>query len=163
MTVQLQGRQMIRALHPADMDDVLELVNTSGMFSLEDIEEIKSRLTGHLEHHDESVWITYEDQGLEGIAYCIPEPMTNGAWNLLMLLVREDRQGQGHGAALVSHVERALAQAGGRLLLVETSGTEDFENAQRFYGKCGFAVVARIPDFYDAGDDKVIFTKALQS
>ena len=45
--------------------------------------------------------------------------------------------------------------------MTETSGTEDFENAQLFYGKCGFEAVARIPDFYDAGDDKIIFTKPL--
>lgn len=154
---------MIRALHSADMDAVLELVNASGMFAPDDVEEIKSRLAVHFESQDESLWIINEEQGLEGIAYCVPEPMTNGAWNLLMLLVRQDRQGQGYGAALVAHVEQLLTQMGARLLLVETSGTEDFESAQRFYGKCGFAVVARIPDFYDAGDDKVIFTKTLQS
>jgi len=152
---------MIRALHSADVDGVLELVNASGMFAPDDVEEIKSRLAMHFESQNGSLWITYEEQGLEGIAYCVPEPMTKGAWNLLMLLVRQDKQGQGHGAALVAHVTQLLTQAGGRLLLVETSGTEDFESAQRFYGKCGFAAVARIPDFYDAGDDKIIFTKSL--
>lgn len=154
---------MIRAIHSADMEGILELVNASGMFAPDDVEEIKSRLAAHFKNQDESLWITSEEQGLEAIAYCTPEPMTNGAWNLLMLLVRQDRQGQGHGAALVAHVEQLLTQIGARLLLVETSGMEEFESAQRFYGKCGFAVVARIPDFYNAGDDKVIFTKALQS
>ena len=128
---------MIRTIIPADMDSVLELVIASGMFAPDDLEEIRNRLTGYFESGDES------------------------PWNLLMLLVRHDRQGQGHGAALVAHVEQLLTQAQARLLLVETSGTEGFESAQRFYGKCGFTAVARIPDFYDGGDDKVIFTKSL--
>ena len=150
---------MIRTLLPADMSGVLDLAIASGMFAHGDVDEIKSRLDVYFEGRDESLWITYEDQGLEGNAYCAPEPMAKGTWNLLMLLVRQDKQGQGHGAALVGHVEHQLAQAGGRLLLVETSGTEDFKNAQRFYGKCGFSEVARIPDFYDAGDDKIVFSK----
>ena len=143
------------------MDNVLELVATSGMFAPGDLAEVKKRLKGYFGNGDESLWIAYEDHGLEGVAYCVPEPMTNGTWNLLMLLVRHDRQGQGHGAAMVDHVEQLLAKAGARVLLVETSGTESFESARRFYAKCGFTTVARIPDFYDAGDDKVIVTKTL--
>ena len=107
---------MIRTIILADMDSVLELVNASGMFAPDDLEEIRNRLTGYFVSVHEGLWIAYEDHGLEGIAYCIPEPMTNGAWNLLMLLVRHDRQGRGYGAKLVAHIEQLLTQARARLL-----------------------------------------------
>jgi ribosomal protein S18 acetylase RimI-like enzyme len=78
-----------------------------------------------------------------------------------MIAVRPDRQRQGRGAALLRHVEQALAARDGRLLLVETSGLASFERTRAFYRKCGYDEEARIRDFYKAGEDKVVFRKAL--
>ena len=65
------------------------------------------------------------------------------------------------GAALVSHVERTLAERGERVLLVETSGTKALERTRDFYRKNGYDEEARIREFYRVGDDKVIYRKAL--
>jgi ribosomal protein S18 acetylase RimI-like enzyme len=63
--------------------------------------------------------------------------------------------------ALLRHVEQALAARGERLLLVETSGSPGFERTRAFYRKRGYEEEARIRDFYRAGEDKVVFRKAL--
>jgi ribosomal protein S18 acetylase RimI-like enzyme len=52
-------------------------------------------------------------------------------------------------------------RCGGRVLLVETSGTPDFERTRAFYRKCGYEEEARIRDFYQAGADKIVYRKAL--
>ncbi len=62
-----------------------------------------------------------------------PKPMTNGTWNVLMLLVDRDRQRQGHGSALMSYIEQTLRDRGERLLIVETSSLDEFEPARKFY------------------------------
>jgi ribosomal protein S18 acetylase RimI-like enzyme len=56
-----------------------------------------------------------------------------------------------------------LAEQDARLLIVETSGLPDFESARAFYVKCGFTQEARIKNFFAAGDDKIVYTKSLQT
>lgn len=110
----------------------------------------------------DDVWLTADDGGGPvAVAYYVPERMTQGTWNLLLIAVHPDRQGQGQGAALLRHVEQALAASGERVLLVETSSLPSFERARGFYRRCGYGEEARIRDFYQAGEDKVIFRKAL--
>lgn len=47
------------------------------------------------------------------------------------------------------------------MLLIETSGLAGFEAQRGFYRRCGYKEEARIRDFYQAGDDKVVFRKVL--
>jgi ribosomal protein S18 acetylase RimI-like enzyme len=106
-------------------------------------------------------WITDDEGGPVAVAYYAPERMTSGTWNLYLIAVHPDRQGQGRGAALLGHVEQALAARGERLLLVETSGLPLFEPTRAFYRRRGYEEEARIRDFYQAGEDKVVFRKVL--
>jgi GNAT superfamily N-acetyltransferase len=112
----------------------------------------------------ENFWITDDDgNGPVGVAYCEPERMTDRTWNLQLIAIHPDRQGQGRGKALLHYVEQMLKARGDRILLVETSGLPDFEQTRTFYAKCGYEEEARIRDFYAAGDDKVIFRKVLNA
>jgi ribosomal protein S18 acetylase RimI-like enzyme len=87
--------------------------------------------------------------------------MTSGTWNLLLIALHPDRQGRGNGAEILAYVERLLAAQGERVLLVETSGLPAFGRTRAFYARCGYDEEARIRDFYAAGEDKVVFRKAL--
>ncbi|MGD1933410.1 MAG: hypothetical protein ACFB0Z_02700 [Candidatus Phaeomarinobacter sp.] len=59
------------------------------------------------------------------------------------------------------HVEDVLRARGERVLLIETSGLGSFERTRAFYRKQGYDEEARIREFFGAGDDKIIFRKAL--
>lgn len=109
----------------------------------------------------DDVWLTIDDNEPVAVAYYAPERMTEGTWNLYLIAVHPDHQGRGHGAALIHHIEQTLAGRGERVLLVETSGLPGFERTRAFYRKCGYDEEARIREFYQAGEDKVIFRKAL--
>ena len=78
-----------------------------------------------------------------------------------MLWTRKDRGGQGHGSALVQQLEQHLNECSARLLIVETTGLDDFKGARAFYDKAGFTQEARIRNFFAAGDDKLIYTKGI--
>lgn len=106
-------------------------------------------------------WLTAEAGGPVGVAYCVPEQFAEGTWNVLAIAVHPDEQGRGHGAALMRHIEETLAARGERVLLVETSGTADFGQTRAFYRGLDYDEEARIRDFWAAGDDKVVFRKAL--
>lgn len=58
--------------------------------------------------------------------------------------------------------EAHLQSLGQRLLIVDTSGTDDFALTRQFYATSGYEEEARIRDFWGEGDDKVIFRKSLK-
>lgn len=110
----------------------------------------------------EALWFTCEAEGAAvGFCYTVPEEMTEGTWNMLAIAVMPAQQRTGHGAALVARVEAALRERGARLVIVDTSGTDGFAATRAFYAALGYEEEARIRDFWDAGDDKVTFRKAL--
>lgn len=151
---------MIKKVTSSDTEAVIALAEASGLFDLDGIGEIKERLDNYLSGNKDFWFIAFNDQPV-GVLYCIPEPMTDGTWNILMLLVSPHAQRQGHGRSLINHVEEILLAHGAHLIIVETSSSDDFERARTFYSKCGYTLEARIRNFYTAGDDKMVFTKAL--
>lgn len=154
---------MIRPTTPHDTDAVLALVVAAGLAPPGETEPIAEVLSGALEGKlgPDHLWFTDDDGGPVGVAYCAPERLTDGTWNLYMIAVHPDRQGQGRGAALVRHVERELAARKARVLIVDTSGLPEFERTRAFYRRCGYDEEARIREFWKAGDDKVVFRKSL--
>jgi ribosomal protein S18 acetylase RimI-like enzyme len=154
---------MIRPIAPDDTTALIALAEATGLFGPHETEELALMLADHFsgETNSHDIWITDDDDGLVGVAYVAPERMTEGTWNLYLIAVHPDRQRQGRGAALLAHVEQMLAQRGERVLLVETSGLESFEYVRAFYRKSGYDEEARIREFYKAGEDKIVFRKAL--
>ena len=154
---------MIRNTEKADTAAILSIVKESGQFDTDGLAYVQDTLAQHLASNGEDIWLTADDGEPVGVAYCAPEPVASGTWNLLMLWTRSDRHGKGHGASLVKQVERELQGRTARLLIVETSGLPEFAPARAFYAKCGFVHEASIKNFFAAGDDKLVFTKPLVS
>lgn len=155
---------MIRPTTPDDTDALIALAEATGLFPLSGLELLRQMLAESLDNNSdtEPFWLTDDDNGPVGVAYCEPERMTDQTWNLQLIAIHPNRQGQGRGAKLLHYVEQMLAQRGGRMLLVETSGLPELERTRQFYAKCGYEEAARIRDFYATGDDKVVFRKVLQ-
>ncbi len=149
----------IRPVTPDDTDALKAVIDASGLFPSEMLDDM---ISGYFSGAADDFWLTIDDGGPLAVAYYVPERMTQGTWNLLLIAVHPDHQGQGRGAALLRHIEQALAARGERLLLVETSGLPTFEGTRAFYRKCGYDEEARIRDFYQAGEDKIIFRKMLE-
>ena len=95
------------------------------------------------------------------IGFCAPEKLTEGTYNLYAIGVRSDIQSKGTGSRMMAFIENHLKANGHRILIVDTSGTKDFELTRKFYEKLGYNKEAVIRDFWKEGDDKVIFWKKL--
>lgn len=155
---------MIRSTTPDDMIALIALADATGLFQPNQLEELGEMLSDYFGgNSDDHLWITDDDNGAVGVAYCEMERMTDATWNLQLIAIRPDCQGQGRGTTLLRYVEQTLTVRGGRVLLVETSGLPDFERTRAFYRKCGYDEEARIRDFYKAGDDKIVYRKALSA
>lgn len=148
-----------RPVQVADVAALKTVIDATGLFPSHLLDGmLASYLAGET---PEDIWLTIDVPRPMAVAYCAPERLTDGTWNLYLIAVHPDHQGQGHGAALVAHVEMLVANRGARILLVETSGLPSFERIRAFYRTLGYAEEARIRDFYQSGEDKVIFWKAL--
>lgn len=90
-----------------------------------------------------------------------PTPMTQGSYDLYWLATDPAHRGQGVAAALCAAMEAELRGQGGRLVRVETSTTDGYGAAHRFYERAGYPEAARLRDFYKPGDDLIILLKSL--
>ncbi|MBX9901995.1 MAG: GNAT family N-acetyltransferase [Burkholderiaceae bacterium] len=154
----------------AHTEAILQITVDAGMFQVEEIGALREILEGFHAAPDGNgqhlvVAVDASDnpdnQTPTGAAYFGPNHMSDNAWDLWMIAVPPERQGQGIGCALVAHAESVIQQAGGRLLIIETNSTEQYEKTRKFYAQRGYAQVGCIPDFYGNGEDKVIFCKRL--
>lgn len=90
-------------------------------------------------------------------------PCTIGTFDLYWIAVTPDTHGRGVGTRLLKEVERRIARDGGRLVIIETSSLPPYAPTRAFYERRGYEVVARVPDFYAPGDDRLIFARRLES
>ncbi len=150
----------IREMKKSDLPKVKLIVDDNQMFPSEFLDDMAS---GYLNGVSEELWFVADtdDDEIIAIAFCAPERMTEGTWNLLLIAVLKKYQGIGIGADLMGFVENKLQTLLARVLLVETSGMPNYERTRAFYPKCGYTQVAVIPGYYDEGDDKIVFWKSL--
>lgn len=155
----LTNRFHTRELSRDDMAAVATILDKTGLFPSEMLPEMAEPFLGRTEDH---LWLVISDtERLLGFAYSEPERMTDNTYNLLAIAVLPERQGEGIGKALVQAVEWQLADAGGRILIVETSSLDEYQGTRAFYDGQGFVREALIREFYAAGEDKVVFWKKL--
>jgi ribosomal protein S18 acetylase RimI-like enzyme len=149
----------VRPFRAEDLPAAKAVIDSTGLFPSELMDDMT---TSFLSGSSHELWFVAEqEEGVCAVAYAAPERMTDGAWNLLLIAVREDRQGRGQGAALTRAVEAVLAERGARILLVETSGLPEFERTRAVYRSLDYVEEARVRSYYADGEDKIIFWKSL--
>jgi ribosomal protein S18 acetylase RimI-like enzyme len=104
----------------------------------------------------------YDDAGqLTGFACYGHTPGTEATWDLYWIAVDPAAYRRSVGRALMAACERAMAEAGGRLVVVETSSRPDYGPTRAFYQALAYRAAARIPDYYAPRDDLIVYTKRL--
>ena len=112
--------------------------------------------------HNGYFFLTAEADGsLAGFACYGPTPLTSGTYDLYWVAVATEYKGRGIGRHMMEQVEREVRQRGGRLLVVDTSGTAAYGRTREFYEQLGYQRAATIPDFYREGDALVLYIKPL--
>lgn len=103
------------------------------------------------------------EEELAGFACYGPTPCTDNTWDLYWIAVHPSAQKTGSGTILLNEVERRLQGLNARLLVVETSSRSDYKDSRGFYLRRGYIESARARDFYAPSDDRITYTKRLQS
>jgi ribosomal protein S18 acetylase RimI-like enzyme len=157
---------MLRPATSADTPAILALGVATGMFRADEVDGLRDILddvhAGRLGPDQHLVvWDDARSKTPAGVVYFRPNVMSDRTWDLLMIAVAPERQGRGIGGMLITFAEATIREAGGRMLLIDTSSLPKYDGSRVFYRKHGFEEVATIPDFYTDGDSKVIFARRL--
>jgi ribosomal protein S18 acetylase RimI-like enzyme len=108
------------------------------------------------------ILIAEDNKDIVGYICYGPTPLTHGTWDIYWEAIAREKRGQGIGSALMKAAEQEIRKAKGRLALIETSSAPSYEKTRRFHLGLGYEIIARIPDFYSEGDDKLILQKRLK-
>jgi ribosomal protein S18 acetylase RimI-like enzyme len=154
---------MIRKARAADTPAVLEMIRRTTFFR-PDEEAIAHEVLQQATTGDGSGYQSYvaESGGRVGGWVCFgATPCTLGTFDVYWIAVDPDKQKTGLGSRLLAFAEQRIAEQGGRLVVIETSGKNLYRPTQRFYEKNGYRRAACIEDFYATDDPKLIYTKAI--
>ncbi len=158
--------ETIRTATAADIDTIKMIAVDTRMFGPDDVGFFDEMITGFLDGTmDDNHWLVVEhDTAVVAAAYYAPEPFSDRMWNLYFISVAPHHQGQGTGGKLLDHVEgqlRARGPAHARVLIVETSSTDQYTHTRNFYRQHNYDEEARIREFYGPDDHKIVFWKSL--
>jgi ribosomal protein S18 acetylase RimI-like enzyme len=147
---------------PKDPARIKEIVSSTGYFrddeiliAVELVEEwlLKGKASGYE--------FLFAEVGGETIAYSCWGliPCTLHSYDLYWIAAHKDFMNKGIGRALLRETENAIWKAGGTGIYVETSSKPQYIPTRAFYEKNGYILKARFEDYYDRGDDKIVYKK----
>jgi ribosomal protein S18 acetylase RimI-like enzyme len=156
---------MIITATEADGSQIQSIAARAGVFSQEEIECVSVLWEEYLTQGPEICgynFIVYRNgDHVLGFACYGPRDLTDGVFDLYWIAVDPIARSNGVGRKLLTASEEAARQAGGRMLIAETSGTPLYESTRKFYCSMGYENEATIKDFYTIGDDLIIFVKRI--
>jgi ribosomal protein S18 acetylase RimI-like enzyme len=88
-----------------------------------------------------------------------PTPCTVGTFDIYWLVVSPESQNRGVGTSLVQYATTVIKNCKGRMIVVDTSGSQRYLSTRQFYEKLGYRKESCVEDFYSVGDDKIIYVK----
>lgn len=150
----------IREVIHSDLDSLKIVLDSCGLFPSEYLDVMISDYFHNLDTNE--IWFTYvENNSPISIGYCIPEKLTSGTYNLLAIGVSENHQRKGVAVEMMNFIEQKLKTIGARVLIVETSSDDGQIGARNLYQKLGYNQEAVIRDFWNEGEDKIVYWKKL--
>jgi ribosomal protein S18 acetylase RimI-like enzyme len=150
----------------SDVSAIQEIVSSTGFFTAAEIAVAVELAEERLSKGAASgyFFLFAEDTHGRVLGYACygPVPATEATFDLYWIAVHSDHRRGGLGRQLLTRTEDAIASAGGRDVYVETSSRTLYRPTQSFYAKAGYRLAAEFPDFYAAGDGKLVFVKRLR-
>ncbi len=156
---------MIRFMKKEDKKKVMNIIHSTGMFTDAEIvvaEELIDRYLNVPAQKDYQV-VVIEDGRHNVVGYLCygPTDLTEGVYDIYWTAVDPEYQGKGYGRAMFEWLEKEIIKENGRMIIIETSSQPRYQPTRQFYLNSYCQEVARIPDFYKPGDDRVIYIKRL--
>jgi len=156
---------LVRPMASSDRAAIASLIVSVENFNKSEVDCALELVDIYLHDNSQSDYrvIVAEDSASRVHAYACwgPVPLTRGTYDLYWIATHPEARGRGFGHALMAYVEEKVLENRGRLLVVETSAKSSYAGTVEFYRRLGYEETSHIRDFYDVGDDRLIFMKRL--
>lgn len=155
---------LLAKLEARDVPELMALLEDAGVFRPDELDVAREVLEAAASRGEASGYlcaVARVSGAAAGFVCYGATPCTIGTFDMYWLAVHPRFQGKGTATDLVEAAEAGASARGARLMVVETSDTAPYRPARGFYEARGYALVARIPDFYRPGDAKVIYVKPI--
>jgi GNAT superfamily N-acetyltransferase len=155
----------IRPMDDEDRPVLVRILRNTPEFKPSEVvvaEEVIDSYLHDFRQSDYHILVAEGDSDVVGYICYGPTPLTEGTWDIYWMAITPEKQGKGVGAALLEAAEKQIRGVGGRLAIIETSSIPSYEKTRRFHSRHGYEEIARVPDFYAVGDDKLILRKQLR-
>ena len=154
---------MIIAATEADGEQIKDIAANTGFFTQEEVDTVAALWEDYLTTGPVvggyNFLVDRDGDRIQGFACYGPRDLTTGVFDLYWIAVDSQIHRNGIGRRLLIATEEQVREAGGRMLIAETSGSAHYEPTRNFYYGMGYALEACIKDFYSVGDDLAIFIK----
>lgn len=147
-----------------DIKRIEEIVESTGYFHDHEIVVAVELVVERLQEGEQSGYhfIFAELDGVTVGYTCFgPIACTKSSFDLFWIAAHNDFRGKRIGKRLLEETYRTVRQLGGTALYAETSAREQYGPTRHFYDSNRFEMEARLKDFYDKDDDKLIYVKRL--
>jgi ribosomal protein S18 acetylase RimI-like enzyme len=156
----------MRKLEEKDKDVIRTILHDAQMFRDDEIQVAMEVIDEYLDDPEDSDYWSYvavdEKDRVAGFTVIGPNPITIGTYDLYWIAVDQSRQRSGIGRELITYAENRVLERKGRLIIAETSSKPTYLRTRNFYKQQGYSELAQIRDYYDVGDDLIIFGKYLK-
>lgn len=88
-------------------------------------------------------------------------PCTRDRYDLYWIVVHNSYRKMNIGKMLMHATEEEISKRGGKKIYIETSSREPYYYARKLYLNCCYRQEAVFKDYYDDGDDKIVYVKDL--
>jgi ribosomal protein S18 acetylase RimI-like enzyme len=146
---------IIEPAKPEDRQGILAVTARIAIFTDEEKDTVRELWDEERDYH---FLVARADGEVVGFTCYDERGLTHGTYDLYWIAVDPSARRLGVGKALMRATESEVQKRGGRLLVVETSGLEEYASTRAFYESVGYEKEAIIRDFYKVGDDLVIYT-----
>ncbi|MBU0552039.1 GNAT family N-acetyltransferase [Myxococcota bacterium] len=148
----------ISKLSALDRGNLLNLIEKISLFNQEERDVIVELFDDMNTSDDYIFWGIHSDDNQLCSFICYgPTPMTKGTFDMYWIGTSDHFQGKGLARRLMDHMKLELSQKNGRLIRIETSSKDTYQQTRIFYQRMGMKEGLCIKNFYDIGDDLIVY------
>lgn len=150
--------------HETDIEKIRDIVKSTGFFYDHEVEVAVELIEERLHKGPKSGYhfVFAEVDGVTAGYSCYGHiSTTKSSHDLYWIVAHNDFRGKGIGKKLMDETYKEVKAMGGTALYAETSGREHYLPTRHFYDSLKFKLEATLKDFYEEGDDKLVYVKKL--
>jgi ribosomal protein S18 acetylase RimI-like enzyme len=152
---------VVRPIIPEDREQLVQVVRKQQNFLECEVDvaiEVIDETFNPVEDY-QTLAAVDEHYQVHGFVSFGPIPMTVNRFDMYWIAVDPDSGRHGVGTLLLQGMENQLKQEGSGHIYIETSSTQGYLPARKFYEKNEYVLVSQMQDFYRDGDDRLIYRK----